>query len=186
MKKSIFQLNTRTVVTIGIGAALYGATSFIGIPVGPDTSLRPAIALLAIFGALFGPVVGLIAGLIGHVLNDLLTSGTVWWGWALGSGITAAFMGIVYLSKGFDPQNGKYTTKQIILFTVSGIVGIILSLLFSGWFDITFMGEPSDKLLVQVTAASISNIIVFLVLGVPAVIGFARRNAKVSNLSVNE
>ncbi|GAF10175.1 substrate-specific component MtsA of methionine-regulated ECF transporter [Paenibacillus pini JCM 16418] len=127
-----------------------------------------------------------MAGLIGHVLNDLLTSGTVWWGWALGSGITAAFMGLIYVSKGFDPLNGLYTRKHIGLFVVYGIVGLALSLLFSGWFDIAFMGEPLTKEITQVTAAFISNVIVFLVLGVPAVIGYAKRNAKVSNLSVNK
>ncbi|MEC0092468.1 ECF-type riboflavin transporter substrate-binding protein [Paenibacillus macquariensis] len=186
MKKSLFQLNTKTVVTIGICAALYGATGSIGVPIGPDTSLRPAIALLAIFGALFGPIVGFTAGFIGHILTDLLTSGMVWWGWALGSALTGAFMGIIYLYKGFDPSAGLVKSKHIGFFAVYGIVGIIFSLLFSWWFDITFMGEPSDKLVIQVSLASISNIAVFAVLGIPAVLGYAKRNRKASNLSVNE
>lgn len=186
MKRPAFQLSTKTVVTIGICSALYGATFMIGIPAGPDTFLKPAIALLAIFGALFGPMVAFAAGFIGHVLTDLMSSGMVWWGWALGSGITGAFMGLIYLHKKFDPHSGSVTGKQIGMLTVYGVLGIVLSLLFSGWFDAVFMGEPTDKLILQVSVASIANIAVFVVLGLPAVLGYSKRSAKSGNLTINE
>ncbi|EES74716.1 hypothetical protein POTG_00996 [Paenibacillus sp. oral taxon 786 str. D14] len=185
MKPSLWKWSTRTVVTIGIGAALYGATSWIGIPIAPDTQLRPAIALLAIFGALFGPVVGFIAGFIGHVINDLITNGTVWWGWALGSGITAAFMGLIYLAKDFNAQEGQMKKNHVAWFVVYGIVGIFVSLAFSGYFDIFVMGEPNDKILVQVISAGLANLAVFLILGLPAVLAYVRRNRSNSNLSVD-
>ena len=53
----MIKIDTKTIVTIGVAAALYGALGFVGIPVGPNTQLKPAIALLAIFSALFGPLV---------------------------------------------------------------------------------------------------------------------------------
>lgn len=186
LKPSAFRLSTKTVVTIGIGAALYGATSFISIPIGPDTSLRPAIALLTVFGAFFGPLVGFLAGLIGHVINDLLNGGIVWWGWALGSGITAAFMGLIYLHKNFDPQRGAATRKHLGYLLIYGIVGIFVSLIFSWWFDVTFMGEPGNKVWVQVGMAASANIAVFIILGLPAVFGFAKRNAKNGSLKLDE
>ncbi|MBP2001843.1 energy-coupling factor transport system substrate-specific component [Paenibacillus shirakamiensis] len=185
MRQSIWKFNTRTVVTIGIGAALYGATSWIGIPLIADTQLRPAIALLAIFGALFGPVVAFLAGIIGHIISDFVQGGIVWWGWALGSGITAAFMGLIFLSKGFNPQEGQVSRKHLLLFTVYGLVGIVVSLTFSGLFDIYVMNEPNDKILAQVALASAANILVFLVLGLPAVWAFAKRNRENTNLSVD-
>lgn len=185
MKPSLWKWSTRTVVTIGIGAALYGATSWIGIPIAPDTQLRPAIALLAIFGALFGPVVGFIAGFIGHVINDLITSGTVWWGWALGSGITAAFMGLIYLSKDFNAQEGQVKKSHLVRFIIYGVVGIFVSLTFSGFFDIVLMGEPNNKIVVQVVSAGLANLAVFLILGLPAVWAYAKRNQDNSNLSVD-
>ncbi|MGG6313406.1 ECF-type riboflavin transporter substrate-binding protein [Paenibacillus macerans] len=185
MKPSLWNWSTRTVVTIGIGAALYGATSWIGIPIAPDTQLRPAIALLAIFGALFGPVVGFIAGFIGHVINDLITSGTVWWGWALGSGITAAFMGLIYLSKDFNAQEGIMKKSHLVRFVIYGVVGIFVSLAFSGFFDTVLMGEPNDKIVVQVVSAGLANIAVFLILGLPAVWAYVKRNRNNSNLSVD-
>lgn len=94
MKPSLWAWNTRTVVATGIGAALYGAASWINVPIVPDTQLRPAIALLAILGALYGPVVGFIAGFIGHVFNDLITSGAVWWSLGAGFGHYGGLYGV--------------------------------------------------------------------------------------------
>ncbi len=185
LKPSIWKWSTRTVVTIGVGAALYGATSWIGIPITVDTQIRPAIALLAIFGALFGPIVGFIAGFIGHVINDFITYGTVWWGWALGSGITAAFMGLIYLVKDFNPMDGEVKKKHFVQFFLYGVLGIFVSLVFSFLFDIYVMGEPNDKMVVQVIAAGAANLAVFIVLGLPAVWAFAKRNRNNTNLSVD-
>ncbi|GIP58696.1 ECF-type riboflavin transporter substrate-binding protein [Paenibacillus sp. FSL W8-0186] len=185
MKPSIWKWSTRTVVTIGIGAALYGATSWIGIPIGTDTQLRPSIALLAIFGALFGPVVGFIAGFLGHVINDFITNGTVWWGWALGSGIAAAFMGLIYLAKGFNPQDGEIRKTHIVQFIVYGVIGIFTALAFSYLFDIFVMGEPGDKVIVQAVAAGLANTAVFFILGVPAVWAYAKRNRNDANLTID-
>lgn len=185
LKPSIWKWSTRTVVTIGVGAALYGATSWIGIPITVDTQIRPAIALLAIFGALFGPIVGFIAGFIGHVINDFITYGTVWWGWALGSGITAASMGLIYLVKDFNPMDGEVKKKHFVQFFLYGVLGIFVSLVFSFLFDIYVMGEPNDKMVVQVIAAGAANLAVFIVLGLPAVWAFAKRNRNNTNLSVD-
>ncbi|WP_435922796.1 ECF-type riboflavin transporter substrate-binding protein [Paenibacillus sp. DYY-L-2] len=184
MKSSIWKLSTRSVVTIGIGAALYGATSWIGIPIAADTQLRPAIALLAIFGALFGPVVGFAVGFIGHVINDFLTSGTVWWGWALGSGITAIFMGLIYLARDFNPQDGEIRKSHVFRLLIFGLVGIFASLAFSGLFDIYIMGEPNNKIVIQTVAAGLANTFVFVVLGLPAVWAYAKRNRNNTNLTV--
>ncbi|WP_240479921.1 ECF-type riboflavin transporter substrate-binding protein [Paenibacillus fonticola] len=186
MKPSIWKWSTRTVLAIGSGAALYGITSWIGIPIGmEDTQLRPAVALLAIFGALFGPVVGFLAGFIGHVINDLITNGTVWWGWALGSGIAAGFMGLIYLAKGFNPQGGEIRKIHILQFTIYGIIGIFAALAFSYLFDIYIVGEPGDIVVVQAALAGCGNIAVFFILGIPAVWAYAKRTRNDVSLYVD-
>jgi len=48
------------------------------------------------------------------------------------------------------------------------------------------MGEPFDKMVVQVGGAIIANIVVFIVIGVPAVLGIAKRNKKNSNLTMDK
>lgn len=57
------KLSTKSVVAVGIGAALYGTLSAVAIPVGPNTSFRLAVALLTIFGAMFWSPCGIPCGI---------------------------------------------------------------------------------------------------------------------------
>lgn len=54
--------SAKTVVIIAIGAALYGigGLPMFGIPVFANTTLKPAMAILALFSVLFGPGVGFL------------------------------------------------------------------------------------------------------------------------------
>ncbi len=84
-------LSAKTVVVIAIGAALYGigGLPMFGIPVFANTTLKPAMAVLALFSVLFGPLVGFLVGFIGHWVTDLFRRlGRVadlgyrlWFGW---------------------------------------------------------------------------------------------------------
>ncbi len=67
-------LSAKTVVAIAIGAALYGigGLPMFGIPVFANTTLKPAMAVLALFAVLFGLPVGFLVGIIGHWVTDLL------------------------------------------------------------------------------------------------------------------
>lgn len=66
------QINaTKMVVIVALGAALYGVGGLLSIPVFTNTSLKPAMAILALWSAAFGPVVGFLVGFIGHMLTDL-------------------------------------------------------------------------------------------------------------------
>lgn len=176
MKPSWWVWSSRTWVITGLGALLYWATSWIGIPITSTVELRPGIALLSVLGALFGPVVGFIAGFVGHAMNDLMMDGTVWWGWALGSGMTAAFMGLVFLYKDFDAHEGMMEKRHLIRFVLYGTVGIFVSLLFSGVFDALVLREPLGSLVEQVICAGVANVGVFLIVGLPAVWAYAKRN----------
>lgn len=176
MKPSRWVWNSRIWIITGLGALLYGATSWIGIPITTTVELRPGIALLSVLGALFGPVVGFIAGFAGHAINDLLMDGTVWWGWALGSGMTAAFMGLIFLAKGFNAHEGLMEKQHLIRFVLYGTAGIFVSLLFSGTFDALVLREPLGSLIEQVVCAGIANTAVFLIVGLPAVWAYAKRN----------
>lgn len=73
-------LSAKTVVVIAIGAALYGigGLPMFGIPVFANTTLKPAMAVLALFSVLFGPLVGFLVGFIGHWVTDLFAGWGVW------------------------------------------------------------------------------------------------------------
>lgn len=76
-------LSAKTVVVIAIGAALYGigGLPMFGIPVFANTTLKPAMAVLALFAVLFGPLVGFLVGIIGHWVTDLFAGWGVWFTW---------------------------------------------------------------------------------------------------------
>ena len=67
------QLSIKSIVAIGIGAALFFVLGrFVAIPSPiPNTTINIQYAILGLFGVIFGPVVGVLAGLIGHILIDL-------------------------------------------------------------------------------------------------------------------
>ena len=83
------KLSTKLVVAIGIGAALYGILGLWGFSIAPNTFIKPALAILTIFGALFGPVAGLLIGLIGHTVTDTIAGWGIWWGWVLVPALSA-------------------------------------------------------------------------------------------------
>lgn len=179
-------LSTRSVVAIGIGAALYGALSVISIPIGPNTSFRIAVALLPILGAIFGPIVGFLAGFIGHALNDAFTSGSVWWSWVFLSASIGLFTGFITFDKKFDVLSGKISKQHYIKLYVLAIVGMVVGNVIAYVGDVFFYGESSSKELLQVTLASVSNLIIIAVIGIPVTIAIAKSRSKNNNLELDK
>lgn len=183
-REEIMKLSTKSVVAIGIGAALYGALSAIAIPVGPNTSFRIAIALLTIFGAIFGPVVGFLVGFIGHALNDLIMWGSVWWSWVFLSAMIGLFGGLITLDKTFSVDEGKMKKNHLVKMYIYAILGMIAAGVFAYLGDVFFYGEPSDKVWIQIVLATITNFGVTALIGIPVVASIIKRKQKHSNLEV--
>ena len=184
MLKGIFNLNTRTVVTISIGAALYGITGLVGIPFGPNVQIRPSIIVLTIFAVYFGPLVGFLAGFLGHMLTDMLAGWGIWWNWELSSGIFGLFCGLIYLFGNFNIRLGLCSKFHIAALCILGTFGFLFGYVFSGVTDIILMGEPPVKIFYQVIVIFLTNSIVFLALAMPIVLSFARTNRKKCNLKL--
>jgi energy-coupling factor transport system substrate-specific component len=177
-KKRGRHMSTKTVVAIGIGAALYAALSAFSVPIGPNTSLRVAIALLPIFGAFFGPTAGFLIGFIGHALNDAFMYGNVWWSWVFLSAMMGLFGGFVCFDKKFDPINGACTKFNIAMMYIWSIIGMFVGSIIAYFGDVYLYGEPAEKLFVQITLANAANSICIAVIGIPAVILIAMLKAK--------
>ena len=64
-------------------------------------------------------------------------------------------------------KNRSFNKGDISYLAITGLVGIVIAIIFAGAFDIIVMGEPFDKIVIQVLGATISDVIVFLVLGLP-------------------
>ena len=111
-KHKMWEVGTREVVYMAIGAALYAIFSYIFngtvfvVPSVSQVSLRPAIAIPMFFGYAFGPVVGLFTGAVGNMFGDALTGFGLSPQWSVGNGLVGFVAGLSWLfsekKKGID------------------------------------------------------------------------------------
>lgn len=98
-----WEVGTRQVVWMAIGAALYAVFSWLFngtvfvVPSLSQVALRPAIAIPMFFGYAFGPVVGLFTGAIGNTFGDALTGFGLFPQWSIGNGLVGFIAGLPFL-----------------------------------------------------------------------------------------
>lgn len=188
-KKSVWQVilgdwNTKTVVGVAIGAALFGVLMvYGGVKVFSNTQLTTAMLVPVIVGALFGPVPALVACFFGNVIADLIGGWGFWFDWSIGNGVLGFLVGLLPLY-GADINKGIFNVKHAVIFAIIAILGNALAfgvvtpiftlLLYGGELTITFM---------QSLTGGLSNVAVLTLLGIPLLFALAKRNASSQNLS---
>src|SRR5215208_1140086 len=96
----IWEVGTRQVVWMAIGAALYAVFSWLFngtvfvVPSISQVALRPAIAIPMFFGYAFGPVVGFFTGAVGNMFGDALTGFGLSPQWSIGNGLVGFISGL--------------------------------------------------------------------------------------------
>lgn len=181
------KLSIRTIVAIGIGAAIFVVLSRFGsLPTGvPNTNFETAYAVLALIALLYGPIAGFATGLIGHFLKDILIWGSPWFSWIIASAMIGLVIGI--LAKKIDIKDGVFDKKGILIFNLVQIVANIV-----GWFivaptlDILIYAEPADKVYLQGFVAGCVNMITVGVLGSLLVGAYAKTRTTKGSLSIEE
>jgi hypothetical protein len=102
-EQPIWQVGTREVVYMALGAALYGLLSWafnaVPVPGIGNVALRPTIVIPIFFGFAFGPVVGFFTGFMGNVLGDALTAWGVFPVWDIANGLVGLIPGLVLMFK---------------------------------------------------------------------------------------
>ncbi|MFB1049872.1 ECF-type riboflavin transporter substrate-binding protein [Paraliobacillus sp. JSM ZJ581] len=179
-----FSLSIKTIVAIGIGAAVYVILGrFINIPTGiPNTQIETTIAFLAFMSVLFGPVAGGLIGFIGHALKDVLMWGSVWWSWVFISLFVGFFIGL--FAYRIKVQEGAFGRRQIIHFNIVQIIVQVVGWCFFGpILDIIIYAEPANKVFTQGAVAGVSNIISVGVLGTILLVSYAKTQSKAGSLS---
>jgi len=178
------KLSTKTVVVIAIGAALYGigGLPMFGIPVFANTTLKPAMAILALFSVLFGPVVGFLVGFIGHWVTDLFAGWGVWFTWVLGSGIVGLVIGLFpSLTKG-RIKAGLFDIKDFSLFVLLAFIGNVVGYGCSAFLDTILYAEPFTKVFTQLSIVALANTVLIAVVGYFILKSAAKRNLQSSKL----
>ncbi len=104
-ENEIWEIGTRHVVWMAIGAALYAVFSWlfngtvVVVPSISQVALRPAIALPMFFGYTFGPVVGFFTGAVGNMFGDAMTGFGLYPQWSIGNGLVGFIAGLALLFK---------------------------------------------------------------------------------------
>lgn len=178
------KLNIKTIVAIGIGAAVFMILGrFAAIPTGiPNTELATVYAFLALMAVIYGPVAAFSIGFIGHTLKDL-TTGSPWFSWIIASAFVGLIIGLA--SKKININEGEFGKKQIITFNIYQIIANAIAWgIIAPTLDIVIYAEPLDKLYLQGAFAGISNIIVVGVLGTILLYSYAKTKVKKGSLDI--
>ncbi|MGX8691645.1 MAG: ECF-type riboflavin transporter substrate-binding protein [Eubacteriales bacterium] len=175
--------NTKTIVAVAIGAALFGVLmNYGGIPVFTNTSLTTAMIVPVVVGAMYGPLPAAVAAGVGNVIADLIGGWGMWYDWSIGNFVAALFVGLLPVYGAYITE-GKFTVKHAVIYALCCIVGnglafgvvtpILTSLFYGGDLNVTFL---------QAIWGSLSNILVEVVVGLPILFMLAKRYASRSNL----
>lgn len=128
-ENAAWEVGTRQVVWMAIGAALYAIFSFLFngtvfvVPSLSQVSLRPAIAIPMFFGYAFGPVVGFFSGAVGNMFGDALTGFGLSPQWSIGNGLVGFISGLWMLFK------DRKQSMNTVLWVSAGL-SVLAALLF--------------------------------------------------------
>ena len=126
----LWEVGTREVVYMAIGAALYAVFSYLfngtvfAVPSVSQVSLRPAVAIPMFFGYTFGPVVGLFTGAVGNMFGDALTGFGLSPQWSVGNGLIGMIAGMAMLF----PEKKKSLNVALIISIVVAALGTLFYL----------------------------------------------------------
>ncbi len=165
-QSNIWEVGTREVVYMAIGAALYAILSFLFngtvfvVPSVSQVSLRPAIAIPMFFGYAFGPAVGLFTGAVGNMFGDALTGFGLSPQWSVANGLVGMIAGLALL---FPDRKKGLNTVLIVSFVVAALATVFY-LLNTNVANLNFY-DPANNIFGDATISAFA--------GFSVVIGFA-------------
>ena len=177
------KLSIKTIVAIGIGAAVFMILGRFGsIPTGiPNTNIETCYAFLALMAIIYGPIAGISIGFVGHTLKDLVFWGNPWFSWIIASATVGLVIGLA--AKRLKVNEGEFGKKEMILFNIYQVIANAIAwLLVAPTLDIVIYAEPANKVYVQGAVAGISNAITVGLLGTILLYTYAKTRVKKGSL----
>jgi hypothetical protein len=162
----VWDVGTREVVYMAIGAALYAVFSYLFngtvfvVPSVSQVALRPAIAIPMFFGYAFGPSVGFFTGAVGNMFGDALTGFGLSPQWSVANGLVGMIAGMALLF----PDKKKGINIVLIISTVLAAIGALFYALNTSQANMMFF-DPEAGIFGDATIswfAGLSVVIGFL------------------------
>ena len=178
------KFSVKTIVAIGIGAALFFVLGrFVAIPSPvPNVNICVQYGLLAFMSVVFGPVAGALMGLIGHAFIDFSYGWGIWWSWVIASGVFGLLVGFAAkLMKMDEAEMGK---KGLIKFNIGQVISHVIC-----WggvapvLDILMFNEPLNKILLQSFFSTASNTVTTAIVGSLLCVAYAATKTKDGSLT---
>ncbi|NLK68332.1 MAG: ECF-type riboflavin transporter substrate-binding protein [Clostridiaceae bacterium] len=182
--KKYFEVSTKTIVAIGLGAAIFMLLfMFVKVPSPvPETSFQTAYGLSALFATLFGPIAGGLIAFIGHALSDAIQYGSPWWSWVIASGVAGFIFGFAYKNTKVD--EGEFKGKDILRFNIIQVIGNVIAwLIVAPLLDIIIYAEPVNLVFTQGAIAALMNSISAGVIGTLLLLAYAATRTKKGSLT---
>ncbi len=136
-RSAAWDVGTRQVVYMAIGAALYGVFNYIfntiPMPSVSQVALRPSVCLPIFFGFAFGPVVGFFTGAVGNILGDFLTGWGVYPAWDVGNGLMGFVPGLVLLFANKKQSLNFLTILVAVLIAIAAVLIFINPRVVGPW-----------------------------------------------------
>lgn len=182
--KDYFKVSTKTIVAIGIGAAIFMLLfMYVKIPSPiPETSFQTAYGISSFFAALFGPIAGCLISFIGHALSDAVQYGSPWWSWVIASGISGFVFGFAY--KRVRAEEGIFKGRDILIFNLVQVIGNIISwIVVAPVLDILIYGEPVELVFTQGAVAALMNAVSAGIIGTLLLVAYSATRTQKGSLS---
>ena len=181
------KLSVKSVVAIGIGAALFFVLGKVSIPTPvPNTYISLQYAIQAVFATLFGPIAGLLIGFIGHALIDMTSYGP-WWSWIIASGLSALITGLCAKKIAPQVEDGKFSSKEagtFVLYTV--IAHAVSCIVVAPVLDIVIYGESAKLVFAQGAIAFVTDAITAAVVGLLLLKAYSATKVSKGSLAKNK
>lgn len=180
---NMFKINTKTIVAIGLGAAIFMLLfMYVKIPSPvPETSFQTAYGLSAFFATLFGPIAGALISFIGHALSDAVQYGSPWWSWVIASGVSGFIFGFAFNRT--KVEEGEFKGKDILTFNIIQVIGNLIAwVVVAPVLDILIYQEPVNLVFTQGLTAAGMNIVSAGVIGTLLLVAYAATRTKKGSL----
>jgi len=165
-ENKIWEIGTRQVVWMAIGAALYAVFSWLFngtvfvVPSLSQVALRPAIAIPMFFGYAFGPWVGFFSGAVGNIFGDALTGFGLSPQWSIANGLIGFISGLPML---FSDKK-KSLDAVLIISSVLAVLAVVIYLFNRGETNQLFYSDtPQPTSLLAGLSIVIGLVIVLIV-----------------------